>query len=78
MKREVAMAVVAVASALLVLARCASGGVVSVGRGVVSDDVLKMLFCRPLTDCAATKDAISPGAGARTRSSGTSNGKEAA
>lgn len=69
MKRETTMAVVAVASAVLVLARCASGGVVSVGRGVVGDDLLEMLFCRPIRDCGAMKNATSAGASASSPSS---------
>jgi hypothetical protein len=79
MKREMTMVVVAVASAVVVLARCASGGVVSVGHGVVSDDVLEMLFCRPITDCGAMKNTTSSSTSARTgsHSAGTFGGKEA-
>jgi hypothetical protein len=78
MKRGMAAVAIAVAGAVAMLARCASGGVMTVGDGVVSDSVLEMLFCRPVTDCDATKDTTSSGAGARTRSSGTSRDKEAA
>jgi hypothetical protein len=78
MKRAMTIVVVAVASAVAVLGRCASG-VMTVGDGIVSDGVLQMLFCRPLTDCGAKKDATSSSASARTgpRSSGTFGGKEA-
>ena len=77
MKRELMAVAVAVASAVAMLARCASGGVMTVGDGVLSDSVLEMLFCRPITDCGATKATTSSGPGARTRSSGTSSDKEA-
>lgn len=79
MKREMTMVVAAVASAVALLARCASGGAMTVGDGVVSDSVLEMLFCRPITDCGATEAATPSGESASTgsRSSGTSSDKEA-
>jgi hypothetical protein len=79
MKREMTVVVVAVASVAAVLARCANGGVMTVGEGVVRGSVLEMLFCRPIRNCGERKDSSTSGASASTgsRSSGTSGDKEA-
>ena len=42
--------------------------VMTIGDGVVSDNVLEMLFCRPLVDCGAKKDATSSSANSSTGS----------
>jgi hypothetical protein len=61
MKREMTVVAVVVAGALAMLARCATGGVMTICDGVVSESVLEMLFCRPITDCGAAAATTSSG-----------------
>lgn len=69
MKRAMTMAVLASAGAVAVLARCAGGGVVTIGDGIVSDSVLEMLLCRPLANCGAKKGTAPAATASSTRQS---------